>query len=269
MILCFSRNINCCWLPSHTSHGLQALDNGVFSVLKGAYEKEVEQLNSLNGSSPVGKINFTKCLIAARSAVTARTIINSFRHTGTWPINKQKALNHPEIQADQVEKAVSEASSDEEDEPPVNRSYIMGLVNADDRIARMRAKRVANSHDEKDAQIAFLERENAALQMRIKDLTKTKKRKAIPNPTARFMSIKHITDKGFTIEDLEEAGDEAPRRKRARKAALELEDEDEGEDEGEDEADSEAPEDASDHEIPAEIQTRSGRATRVPNRFRD
>lgn len=65
MTTCFARNVNCIWLPSHTSYGLPALDNGIFSVLKGAYEKKIAKLHSLNGSSPVGKINFVKCLVAA------------------------------------------------------------------------------------------------------------------------------------------------------------------------------------------------------------
>lgn len=104
MVECFRTNIFLAYLPAHTSHGLQALDNGIFNVLKVAYEKLISQLNSITESAPVSKINFVRCLVEARKAITERTIRGGFSHTGTWPINRQKALSHPEIQPDKKEE---------------------------------------------------------------------------------------------------------------------------------------------------------------------
>ena len=71
---CFWHNIHLCFLPAHSSHGLQPADNGHFNVLKRAYRKELESLDSLTDSAPVGKINFIRCFAKARAAVTKRTI---------------------------------------------------------------------------------------------------------------------------------------------------------------------------------------------------
>lgn len=45
MAVCYHHKINCIYLPAHTSHGLQALDNAPVSILRGAYQAEVEKLN--------------------------------------------------------------------------------------------------------------------------------------------------------------------------------------------------------------------------------
>jgi hypothetical protein len=104
MTTCYMHNVYLCFLPAHTSHGLQPLDNGVFNVLKAAYRIELSNLAILTDAAPVDKINFIRCYTKARQAITPRTIKNSFRTTGNWPINRKKALNHPEIQPDNPER---------------------------------------------------------------------------------------------------------------------------------------------------------------------
>ena len=74
MTICFLNNVYLCFLPAHTSHGLQPLDNGIFNVIKAAYRKELSQLASLTDASPVDKIKFIRCYSKAREAVTKRTI---------------------------------------------------------------------------------------------------------------------------------------------------------------------------------------------------
>lgn len=229
-------------------------------MLKGAYEKEVTKLNSLTGTTPVGKINFTRCLVEARKSVKPQTVIASFRHTGTWPINRAKALRHPEIQADPPTKtAPAREHSDSEDTLTVTRQDILSLAGTD-RTARAQAKRVANHVDEQAAQIAFLKRENASLRAQLEAATKTKKRRTIkPNPTARFQRIGDLVDGGNTIEDIEEE-EERPRKRQKKQPAVVVEDESDSE-----EADSEP----DGYEIPAEVRTRAGRATRPNPRYED
>ncbi|KAF5255643.1 hypothetical protein FOXYS1_13934 [Fusarium oxysporum] len=106
MATCFLNNVYCCYLPAHCSHGLQPLDNGIFNVIKGAYRKELQKLASLTDSALVDKVNFIRAYAKAREAGMRKEIILSgWRFTGSWPINCDKALTHPEIQPDK-EKVV-------------------------------------------------------------------------------------------------------------------------------------------------------------------
>ena len=62
----FQNNVYLLFLPVYSSYVLQPLDIGVFSPLKTAYRKHLEELVSLTDSSPVGKLNFLKCYYKAR-----------------------------------------------------------------------------------------------------------------------------------------------------------------------------------------------------------
>ncbi|KAF3770200.1 hypothetical protein M406DRAFT_234132, partial [Cryphonectria parasitica EP155] len=95
---CYLNNVFLCFLPAHTSHSLQPLDNGIFAVLKAAYRKELQKLQDLTDSAPVNKINFLRCLITARAAITPKVVKGGWRHSGNYPINRHKALSHEEIQ---------------------------------------------------------------------------------------------------------------------------------------------------------------------------
>lgn len=78
--------------------------------------------------TPLGKINFMRCFIEARKAVTKRTIRHGFRVTGAWPISRETALKHAEIQVEKPEKIALDPTIpllvDIED-PVVDRAYII------------------------------------------------------------------------------------------------------------------------------------------------
>ena len=110
MVECFL-NVFLCYLPAHCSHGLQPLDNSPFNVLKAAYRKELEKLAVLTDSAPVDKINFIRAYANARQvAFTPKIIMAGWRVTGNWPISRARALRHPEIQANGLEKSSLESS---------------------------------------------------------------------------------------------------------------------------------------------------------------
>lgn len=195
MTFCFRHNINCVYLPAHTSHGLQALDNAPFSVLKGAYEREIETLNSFTDSSPIGKINFIKCLAKARKAVDSRTIRKGFSHTGTWPVNRSKALRNPEIRPDTVENApedVIPSDAESESEKLVTRDFVMSLADSrDPRSARDRknsAKLAADELVDLRSQITLFKHQNRGLEHRVSELLKTKKKRRLPPNLTRTRS---------------------------------------------------------------------------------
>jgi hypothetical protein len=56
---------------------LQPLDNGIFNVIKGAYQKELQKLASLTDSAPVNKVNFIRAYAKAREAGMRKDIILS------------------------------------------------------------------------------------------------------------------------------------------------------------------------------------------------
>jgi hypothetical protein len=66
MATCFLHNVYYYYLPSHCSHGLQPLDNGIFNASKAAYRKELEKLAYLTNSTPVNKVNFIRAYVKAR-----------------------------------------------------------------------------------------------------------------------------------------------------------------------------------------------------------
>ena len=86
MTLCYLNNINCCYYPAHTSHGLQPLDNGPYNALKAAYRKHLARLSQLTDSAPVDKINFIRCYAAARvDGLTKKNIESDLGSQGIGP----------------------------------------------------------------------------------------------------------------------------------------------------------------------------------------
>lgn len=200
MATCFLNNVFCLYLPAHTSHGLQPWDNGPSAVLKGAYCKALAKLSSLNDSTSGGKIQFMRCLIEARNAVTPTVLKGGWRHTGTWPISRQKALRHPEIQADREKRKADQMEdesghSDSEFEP-VSHEFITKLGRDRDFEDRRKLRKVANYTEDLQAQVILLKQEIMGYQSQIKNLTRGKKRKSIPNPNKRFQNISTIISQG-------------------------------------------------------------------------
>ncbi|KAM9874815.1 transposase [Verticillium dahliae] len=96
MYLCYSNNIHLVFLPPHTSHVLQPLDQSVFGPLKAAYRKELGYLEQWNDSIVVGKRSFLACYRKARqSTFTAQNIRSGWKSTGPWPANMAKPLLSP------------------------------------------------------------------------------------------------------------------------------------------------------------------------------
>lgn len=226
MAVCLAANVNLLFLPAHTSHGIQPLDNGIIAAEKAAWEKEAEKLSALMDGSPLGKLNFTKCLYAARNAVSPRTIRNASKHTGCWPINRQEALHHDEIQADtpanapiaDLEQSGSESGCED---APVTRDFIMGLlVPRDDRDKRAAAKRVADSWTDLTTENALLKTQLASYQGKEEQRNKTQKKRKVPNPTDGFEMMADIVAKGGTIETLEREPQRAPKRQKRAPAAV-------------------------------------------------
>ncbi|EXA29442.1 hypothetical protein FOVG_19081 [Fusarium oxysporum f. sp. pisi HDV247] len=160
----FLNNVYCCYLPAHCSHGLQPLDNGVFNASKAAYRRELEKFASLTDSAPMDKVNFIRAYAKARRVgMTKKNILSGWRVTGNWPISRAKALRHSEIQED---KPNGSPRATPEPRPVIAKGF------------EVQQQTVA-AHT---LRIASLEEELARLK-------RGKKRKAVPNPNKRFMTL--------------------------------------------------------------------------------
>ncbi|KAK8036838.1 transposase [Apiospora phragmitis] len=240
MAICFLNNVYCCYLPEHTSHGLQPLDNGPFNALKAAYRRELQKLAMLTDSAPVDKVNFIRAYSAARSAIlTEKNIKSGWRVTGNWPISRTKALSHPEIQPDQIERPLTEEDLDAApDSPrtPKSDRQIRDLGIGKSPLTRRLFVKVATSYENQQAEIAVKDTTISRLEEELARAKRERTRRAIPNPNKRFIEL---------AEALGAPEQEEPprRRRRAREVTVVEEDEDDEDEEIE----------------PPQIMTRSGR----------
>lgn len=277
MRLCFGNNIFCLYFPAHCSHGMQPLDNGIFNLLKAKFESFAEELNSFTESSPLGKINFIRCLIRAREAVTDKTIRGAFRHTGVWPISRRKCLNRQEIGVDKPgeDNTAKSSAQNSEDEVPVaiDRKFILALVKDGTRQQRHDAKLVADELEDVRLELAMAKREILSFKAKDEVRNRTKKRKAMDkgkaNPTAAFMAMGDIAATGQTVEALEELDEAIPKPKRAKTAAKTVKKKVVVVEDSRSSQDSDAGPDPDEYELPAEIQTSSGRQTKRSRRYDD
>jgi 4-hydroxybenzoate polyprenyltransferase len=96
MWTCYINNVHLLFLPPHTSHVLQPLDQSVFGPVKAAYRKELGYLSQWNDSTIVGKRNFIGCYQKARLAgLTMDNIKSGWKYTGLWPVSMAKPLMSP------------------------------------------------------------------------------------------------------------------------------------------------------------------------------
>ncbi|KAI8710704.1 HTH CENPB-type domain-containing protein [Fusarium sp. LHS14.1] len=194
MATCFLNNVYCCYLPAHCSHGLQPLDNGIFNVIKGAYRKELQKLASLTDSAPVDKVNFVRAYAKAREAgMRKEVILSGWRFTGNWPINRRKALAHPEIQPDK-EKVVERFKTPSppqlhSDDTPKTSRQVRDLAKHRSRLTRRKYSKIAKGLGALEMKVAIQNARITGLEEQVSQLRRGKKRKAVPNPNRRFMAL--------------------------------------------------------------------------------
>ncbi|OBS16281.1 hypothetical protein FPOA_27642 [Fusarium poae] len=210
MATCFLNNVYCCYLPAHCSHGLQPLDNGVFNASKAAYRKELQKLASLTDSAPVDKVNFIKAYAKAREVgMTKKNILSGWRVTGNWPISRRKALMHPEIQPDKKETTPgSDGHRDgqvDSDNTPKTSRHIRDLGKNKSPSTRRRYSVISKGFEAQESKIASLSTRIASLEEEVGRLSRGKKRKAVPNPNKKFMTLAEALAAGDTISEPNEA----------------------------------------------------------------
>jgi DDE superfamily endonuclease len=192
MVTCYENNVNLCYLPSHTSHGLQPLDNGCYNVLKRAYRKELRKYNNLTDATPVDKVNFIKMLYTAREAAfTPKTINSSWKVTGQYPVSRRQALLHPELQQEKEKRAATPPPAVEYDpnSTPKASRHVRDLGIAKSPTTRRQFGLVAKGFAAMEMENVLLKARIASLEEEVERKTRSRKRKALHNPTKRFETI--------------------------------------------------------------------------------
>jgi 4-hydroxybenzoate polyprenyltransferase len=111
---CYINNVLMLFLPPHTSHVLQPLDLAVFSALKRAYRKQVNNLLLFcNDTTVFGKRSFLEAYRIARDeAVTEKNAKSGWYAGGLWPLNLQKPLSSPLLVDDKDQPKSQENESE-------------------------------------------------------------------------------------------------------------------------------------------------------------
>lgn len=213
----------------------------------------------MTDSAPVDKINFVKAYNTAHTkGMTSQTIKSAWKTTGNWPISRQKALSHPEIQIDKEKRHAPEdnagkANSDEE--IPKSGRDIMNLAGPNASTGnRRKFRRISRAFNSKEAELAIAKQQIRELKAQVERLT-TKKRKAVPNPNRKFMQIEEILGKEIRAKNT------LNQEIKAQEAVVDEDDEVDVGEESEDDDEEDAP--------PPEVRTRSGRASKIPSRYID
>ncbi|RYC79423.1 hypothetical protein BFJ63_vAg17693 [Fusarium oxysporum f. sp. narcissi] len=191
----------------------EPLDNGVFNVSKAAYRKELQKLASLTDSAPVDKVNFIKAYAKAREVgMTKKIILSGWRVAGYWPISRRKALIHPEIQPDK--KKVTPASDGhrdgqvDSDNTPKTSRHIRDLRKSKSPSTIRRYSLISKGFEAQESKIASLSSRVASQEEEVGRLSRGKKRKAIPNPNRKFITLAEALVADDAISEPNQAAEE-------------------------------------------------------------
>ncbi|KAF1996932.1 CENP-B protein, partial [Amniculicola lignicola CBS 123094] len=96
--LCKQHHIKLLYLPVYLSHVLQPLDLAPFSVIKSSYQRQIQELASLDNAAPIKKERFIACYYQAREEGFTECIIQAgWQAAGICPFNISQVLNSSQV----------------------------------------------------------------------------------------------------------------------------------------------------------------------------
>ena len=150
------------------------------------------------------KVNFIRAYAKAREVgMTRKNILSGWRVTGNWLISRTKALRHPEIQEDKVDTSPKPPSFylGSDDTPKTSR-HIRDLGRNKTPTTRRRYTIIAKGFEAQEQILAAHSIKIASLEKEVARLKRRKKRRAIPNPNRRFISLSEALAQGKPIPDI-------------------------------------------------------------------
>ncbi|KAM5529592.1 transposase [Fusarium oxysporum f. sp. phaseoli] len=148
----------------------------------------------LTDSAPMDKVNFIRAYAKARRVgMTEKNILSGLGVTGNWPISRAKALRHPEIQEDRPNGSPTATPEprpyfDSDDTPQTSRQICDLGLNKTPK-TRRRYSVIAKSFGAQQQTVAAHTARIASLDEKLARLKRGKKRKAVPNPNKRYMTL--------------------------------------------------------------------------------
>jgi hypothetical protein len=158
----------------------------------------------LTDSAPVDKVNFIRAYAKAREAgMRKQIILSGWRFTGNWPINRHKALTHPEIQPDKEQvverfKTPSPPQLHSDDTPKTSRQ-VRDLAKHRSRPTRQKYSKIAKGLEALEMKVAVQNARITGLEEQMAQVQRGKKRKAVPNPNRRFMAVAEALTAGEVL----------------------------------------------------------------------
>ncbi|KAF4893324.1 Jerky protein-like protein-like [Colletotrichum fructicola] len=234
---CYTHNIYLLFLPPHSSHVLQPLDQSVFSPVKAAFRKELGYLSQWNDSTIIGKRNFLGCYQKARLAgLTAQNIKSGWKWTGLWPVSIARPLMSSLLLPTASEALTTSTTTS----TPLNKirkgdkwasassavawstpkkvkdlnsqlDLFSKLDQLDQNIATRRQlfRKVKKGFQDQAFQLVTAQHEIQLLQAKVNNNT-IRKRKAVPtNPNTKFANIKDIRQAQIEAGEAEDSTDES------------------------------------------------------------
>jgi hypothetical protein len=159
------------------------------------------------------KINFIKVYNKAREAgLITKNIQAAFRTTGNWPISQRKAFSHPEIQ----QKAEHTTPERELDPKIEYDSKVTSKTSRDVRdygknkspSNRRRYNTISKGYAKLEFKLVSKNDKIAALETEVARLSKTRKRKTIPNSNKRFILLSKALASNESIAENRRAVDD-------------------------------------------------------------
>ena len=125
--------------------------------------------------------------------------------TRNWPILRSKALQYPEIQEDKVKVETSPEPIPYlgSDDTPKNSRQIRDLAKTKTPRTRRRYAIIAKGFESQEQALAVYSTKIASLEEEVARLKRGKKRKAIPNPNRRFITLSEALAAGEAIPEVE------------------------------------------------------------------
>jgi hypothetical protein len=164
----------------------------------------------LTDFAPFNKVNFIRVYAKAREAsIRKEIILSGWRFTGNWSIDRHNALIHPELQPDK-EKLLEQFQTPSpppvhSDDTPKTSRQVRDMAKHRSRPTRRKYSKIAKGLEALEIKVAVQNARIAGLEEQMAQVRRGRKRKAVPNPNRRFMTLAEALATGEALHDTKEA----------------------------------------------------------------
>jgi hypothetical protein len=234
MYQCFVNNVQMVYLPPHSSHVLQPLDVGVFSVLKRRYRKEIANFARYDETRPIQLAQFIHFYAKARRDVlTPHYIETGWLGTELYPYNPEKVLQSSQIiKSPSRERTpppnISKRTSDIAFQTPTKGSQVQTIIRTQyrdivsDRDLRTIVNKTAKAIDQLTWENTSKSLEIRRLSVLLEHVRPAKRVRVIVDSNKTFASIREIKEAQDRAEARQAQWNQIDREEEAQIASIAL-----------------------------------------------